>query len=60
MELVYKLSRLSDLCKALGVGYSLVFCEGDDSYYVAVDNWVGKSTTLILAIDNAISWLEER
>ena len=47
-----------------GVGFSLVFCESDGSYYFTLNSpamaegWVGKNRSFDAAVDDVCEWLD--
>lgn len=55
---------LKDKARAKSVGFSLVYCESDDSWYGTINSnapsecWVGKNRTLQTAIDSLTDALE--
>lgn len=60
----YKLDEVHDAAVKLGVSWELRYAESDDSFYfvisscVTTENFVGRNTTLDLAVDTVLDWLK--
>lgn len=59
------LYELRDAARAKGVGFSIVYCECDDSWYGTINSvapserWVGKNRTMPNALEALLDKLEE-
>ena len=52
-------------CRRLGVGFSMVYDEGDNSWYFTIESsapaerFIGKNHSFDLAVEATLEWLEK-
>ena len=60
-----KLGRVHASARAAGVGYSMNYCEADDSWYFSVhsaapsEEWIGKNYSFDIAVECVLEWMNK-